>query len=143
VQRLAEAFPRKKTSETAFDGNGLVSTYSPDYVTWLGQSRYKPGQGKDMPYFRDRDELASAAWSGNWAKMETLMARGCEVHHQKWGNAWRIRAYIRSPHMLYGIRSLWLANISLQVLRVIWQVVPQVALRPYTKRHGMVRQQRL
>ncbi|RYP62600.1 hypothetical protein DL771_009643 [Monosporascus sp. 5C6A] len=73
----------EKTLE--FDsGSGVFSPYKAEGITWHGQFRCKPGQNTSMPYFRDREKLADAAWSGDWDRVMVLLDHSRQEYKQIW-----------------------------------------------------------
>ncbi|RYP42268.1 hypothetical protein DL767_000432 [Monosporascus sp. MG133] len=79
----------EKTLE--FDsGSGVFSPYKAEAITWHGQFRCKPGQNTSMPYFRDREKLADAAWGGDWDRVMALLDHSRQEYKQIWANCQRI-----------------------------------------------------
>jgi hypothetical protein len=90
TKKLVETFPRVDVTAANSDNSGVFSPFLADGITWHGQFRCKPGQSNTLPYFRDRDELASATYYGDWTKAMAVLARSRQVHNQMWVNCWRI-----------------------------------------------------
>jgi len=85
-----DTIPSLNAEASNSDTDSMSFLHADEEITWHGQIRWKPGQNKDSPYIRARDELCNASKDGDWEDVIALLERRKEVSGEIWANCWRI-----------------------------------------------------
>jgi hypothetical protein len=86
--------PSVNAEASDLDIDSMNSLHADEEITWHGQIRCKPGQNKDSPYIRARDEICNASKDGDWEEVIALLERRKEDCGEIWANCWRIGIYL-------------------------------------------------